>query len=163
MSLIDASLDPPLHFEAVGAFHSLVAASSAIVNPYGVPEASLVFLHAANDTDEPGTSKPDRYIVVRERVSLDSPYQTSTGDSVVPIQVMAAIDRRRPNPHKWLAAIHEGVFATVVNQKPTIANGVLSLPFYRERMPTAAMLDDEDGEWYSTALYFAVVRPVIPD
>lgn len=160
MKPIDATLDPPLRYEAVEALRTLVTAASSIVNAYGVPDASFVYLHATADTDTPGTSKPDRYIVVRERVSLDMPYQTSTGDTVVPIQVMAAIDRRRPNPHKWLAAIHEAVFVAVVNQKPTLTKGRLALPFYRERMPSGAMLDDGDGVWYSTALYFGVLSRI---
>lgn len=155
MGLYDATINPAQTFEVVQAVRDLLAGSANVVTTGGIENADNVFAFYSE-----GNPLPDRYLIVRERAQVGSRIQSISGRDVVPIQVEAVISRHNPNPHQWLSAIHDRVYSTLVNQKPTLTRGAMELPISRELVPSPPELDEDVDEWFSTALYYAPVKAI---
>lgn len=156
-------------YEAVEAMRPYIIGSSDIINEFCIELSENVFLHYVNEAefeDDPDKDFPDRYILIRERKDLAGRIQTIDGHEVVPIQVLASISRSltKESPgiaHKWLSATHKRIFQAVNNKKPSLILNTMSLPYQLQDRPSTADLDPVDQtEWYSTALYYAVIQPI---
>tara|TARA_R110000868_G_scaffold176609_4_gene414484 strand:- start:140 stop:604 length:465 start_codon:yes stop_codon:yes gene_type:complete len=154
MSLYDGTLNVVEPFEVIEAVHTLVSESENIVVSQGIESASHVFLHRMTDPH------PKKFIIVRQASRAGGELQSISGREIVLVQVEVSIHDDQGNPHKFLNAIHQRVFQAIVNQKPAMTRNTLELPFSREALPSPPDYDDQTKEWFSTALYYAVVKPI---
>lgn len=153
MSLYDGTQTVPVPYEVVQSIVSIIRADAGVVNTQAIEQTTHVFEHFVTDP------RPKRLVCVRV---ADEPtgIQTISGARIVPILIEASIHTDMVNFHQFLDEIHKAIFQAVVNQKPTLTKNQLVLPYYRQTPAGSPSYDDQRGEWYSAALYYAVVQPI---
>lgn len=105
-----------------------------------------------------------RRIVVREPSLPGGRIETGTRLDLIPILIVAEIQyphsgQASIRPNRWLPGIHARIFALLVGTKPAFTSGTHDLPLSRYTVPSAPAFDADDGSFFSSAEFHAVVKP----
>lgn len=161
VALYRAGVAAPRAEEAVTAAHALVAAS-ALITAQGVTSAGHVYLDAypAEDTSSgAGTVRPDRFVVVRQRLYAAPQPLESSAYVVVPVETAIYIHQDRPNRRQFLEEADARIALALRGQRPALTYGTARLGYSIE---TTLVPDFDERIGYEMALrgYQIVLAPI---